>query len=175
MKDKILEAFLKRQSEETLALNAASDLVKVLPVEGDPPQRYVTEFYCNGLVWRNGAIVEGNQFAVGIWMPDDYLRHTNPAQVLTWLSPPTVWHPNVLAPYVCIGPIAPGTSLTDLIHRLYDVITYNKVTMREDNALNKNACVWARQNLHRFPVDRRPLKRRRIALQVEPVVREEEV
>lgn len=31
--------------------------------------------------------------------------------------------------------------------------------MREDDALNKPACVWARAHRDRFPLDRRPLKR----------------
>jgi hypothetical protein len=32
--------------------------------------------------------------------------------------------------------------------------------MREHRALNHDACAWARNHTHRFPVDRRPLKRR---------------
>jgi hypothetical protein len=47
----------------------------------------------------------------------------------------------------------------EILYRCYDVITFNKVTMREDDALNRDACVWARRNRARFPVDTRPLKR----------------
>ena len=32
--------------------------------------------------------------------------------------------------------------------------------MREDDALNREACAWARHHADRYPVDRRPLKRR---------------
>jgi hypothetical protein len=32
--------------------------------------------------------------------------------------------------------------------------------MREDDALNHVACVWARANQSRFPIDPRPLRRR---------------
>ena len=54
----------------------------------------------------------------------------------------------------------PGTPLVDLIYQLYEIITYHNVEMRENNALNLEACSWARSNLDRFPIDRRPLRRR---------------
>jgi hypothetical protein len=41
--------------------------------------------------------------------------------------------------------------------------------MRENNALNTEACAWARRNLHRFPVDSRPLKRRTADFSIEPL------
>lgn len=78
-----------------------------------------------------------------------------------------MWHPNIRAPFVCIGPVVPGTGLVDLVHRLFDVITFKNVTMREDNALNKEACLWARRHIDLFPVDRRPLKRRTLNLGIE--------
>jgi hypothetical protein len=39
--------------------------------------------------------------------------------------------------------------------------------MREDDALNKAACAWAREHQDRFPVDRRPLRRRQLELTVD--------
>jgi hypothetical protein len=32
--------------------------------------------------------------------------------------------------------------------------------VREDDALNPDACAWTRRNAHRLPIDDRPLKRR---------------
>jgi hypothetical protein len=163
MTDHILHGFLERQRDEGLALAAESDLFALLPLDGDPPQRYVVEFHCKGLVRaRSGEIVEAERFAVGIWFPDDYLRSVNPFQVLTWLAPQNVWHPNIsnVAPFVCVGRLAPATGLVDVIYQLFEIVTYHKVTMREDDALNKEACAWTRRNLPRFPVDTRPLKRR---------------
>jgi hypothetical protein len=52
-------------------------------------------------------------------------------------------------------------SLVDLLFQCFEVITYQKVTMREDDALNHAACAWAREHQQRFPIDRRPLKWRR--------------
>jgi hypothetical protein len=82
-----------------------------------------------------------------------------------------VFHPNISdkAPFICVGKLAPNTPLVDILYQCFEIITYNKVTMREDDALNTEACVWARENQHRFPIDRRPLKRRALDLEVEQI------
>ena len=43
---------------------------------------------------------------------------------------------------------------------MFELITYSRVTMREDNALRVEACAWARAHQDVLPIDRRPLKRR---------------
>lgn len=172
MQDKIFEAFLKRQYEEGMALAASSDLLELYPMPGDPPDRYIAEFRSKGLVRSPGGdVVEADRFEIGIWFPSDYLRRAEPFQVLTWLRPIDVFHPNISAkfPWICVGKLAPNTPLVDILYQCFEIITYNKVTMREDDALNAEACVWARMNQHRFPIDRRPLKRRALDLHFEQV------
>jgi ubiquitin-protein ligase len=168
--DKIYNAFLDRQFEEGTALARASDLLTLVPLGGPPPTHYVVKLRCKGLL-RNadGEVAEAGYFEAGIWFPSDYLRQVNPPQVLTWFGPPNIWHPNISdrGPFICAGKISPGTPLVDLIYQIFEIVTYTKVTMREDDALNKAACVWARQNKHRFPIDKRPLKRRALNLEVE--------
>ena len=161
--DKIFEGFLTHQYQEGMALAEASDLLELVPLHGSPPQHYLARFYCKGLTRsQDGHICEANRFEVGLWFPADYLRHINSLLILTWLNPREIFHPNVSStlPLICIGSITPGTPLTELIYRSYEVITWNKLTMRENDALNTEACVWARHNPDRFPIDRRPLKRR---------------
>ena len=161
MSDRVLAAFLRKQYTEGQALVAESNLVQLTPL-GEPANRYVAEFTCTGLVEAApGRIEQADAFAVGIWFPDDYLRVVNPLRVVTWLAPRTIWHPNISATSsaVCVGRIEPGTSLVDLIYQVYEIITWQRVTMREDDALNHAACQWARAHRDRFPVDRRPLKR----------------
>ena len=46
-------------------------------------------------------------------------------------------------------------SLLSLLHQLYQMITWQRFTPRENDALNKAACSWARDNLDRFPIDPR--------------------
>jgi hypothetical protein len=38
--------------------------------------------------------------------------------------------------------------------------------MREDDALNRHACAWARKNASRFPIDDRPMMRRRLEYRI---------
>ena len=168
--DKILAAFLTTQHQEGLALAAASDLLELFVAPSShPPQRYRVHFRCTGLLYApDGHITLGNEFHVGLWFPDDYLRRPEP-QVVTWLGPREVWHPNILPPFICLGHVAPGTRLVDLLYQIFEIITYTKVTMREDDALNKEACAWARHHQDRFPVDKRPLKRRALDLHVEAI------
>jgi hypothetical protein len=171
----ILHAFLRRQCDEGLALAAASDLVSIEPLappDGGPPDRFVVHLTCRGLVRTpRGAIEESGEFVVGIWFPDDYLRVANPFEVLTWLHPRHAWHPNIsaFAPAICIGHLAPGTGLVDLVYQVWEIVTWQKVTMREDDALNRDACQWARANLARMPVDARPLKRRTPAFHADDI------
>jgi len=164
--DNVLEGFLRKQFDDAMALAEQSDLLELMPL--DPPplvRRYIAHFECTGLVRTpSGEVVEANQFAVGIAFPDDYLRRAEPSQVLTWLAPREVFHPNISSrgPFICVGRMGPGTTLVDLLFQIHEIITYNKATVREDDALNLDACQWARANGNRLPVDRRALKRRRI-------------
>jgi len=171
MRDKILEGFLLRQREEGLALSEASDLVDLVPVAGSL-RHYVARFRSKGLVQDDsGDIVEANSFAIGIFFPEDYLRAADPFTVLTMLEPLRAWHPNISprAPFICVGDVAPATPIVELLYRCFEVITYQRVTMDEEKALNRPACAWARRNLHRFPVDRRGLKRQAVDCGIEDV------
>ena len=167
--DNILEGFLLGQREEGMALAAASDLLRLTPVAGSL-QHYLAQFRCRGLVQdESGAIVEADRFAIGIFFPESYLRIADPFTVLTMLEPLNTFHPNISAraPFLCIGHLAAATPLVDILYRCFEVITFQRVTMCEENALNRPACAWARQNLHRFPVDRRGLKRQAVDFAIE--------
>ena len=165
MSDVIYEAFLRRQYEEGMALARSSDVRELIPLPGgDPPFRYLAYFRGrNGLV-RNerGDIVEFDTFAVGIWFPEDYLRHVNIPQILTYLGPhPQPWHPNLRPPFICAH-LEPGTALVDVLYVCFEIWTWNLFSTG-DEGLNHAASQWTRrQNNDRFPIDRRPLKRRSV-------------
>lgn len=164
----VFEGFLAEQLEQARALNRDSDLVEILPL-GEPADRFLVHFSCTGLEQTvNGSIVEGQAFTVGVRFPAEYLRVANPFEVVTWISPPTVFHPNIspAANAICIGRVAPGTSLTDVVYQCWELITWQRATLREDDALNHVACEWARYNQSRLPVDTRPLKRAPLVLDV---------
>lgn len=167
MKDLVLKGFLRTQFEEGMELSNQSDLLDLLAADtGDiPPNRYIAGFHCKGLVRnRDGNVRQSSDFAVEIWFPSDYLRRADPFKTLTWLGPIDVWHPNIHPPAICVGKIAPGTELVDLLYRCYDIIRYYNWAAHD--ALNASAAQWARNHQDRFPVDRRPLKRRALDLKV---------
>ena len=160
--DRVLDRFLERQCEEGMALAAASDLLELTPLGPAPAtQAYYAHLHCKGLVCRAEQVAEHDHFLVGIYFPDAYLRRFDTARVLSWCRPIEIWHPNIRPPFMCVGRMQPGTPLVDLIYQVYEIITYHNVEMREPNALNHDACAWARNNLQRFPIDRRPLRRRK--------------
>jgi hypothetical protein len=174
MPDRILETFLARQHDEGMALCRQSDLVELRPIGPAPIQKYVAAFRCTGLCRTpDGQIAEMPYSEVGIFFPDHYLRHSDPYQILMWLGPQHVWHPNIghHVPLICLGRLGPGTRLTDILYQLFEIITYQRFATHD--ALNHDAAAWARQNQHRFPVDRRPLKRRRIVFTVDGSPHEE--
>jgi hypothetical protein len=170
--DKPLLGFLEHQYREAMAFAAESDLLDLEPLPGSPPSRYLAHFTCTGLVHAGSDIVEWNHFVVGIWFPSVYLRRVNPVQVVSWLAPNEIWHPNIGGsprPHICLGTIRPGSSLVDLLIQCWELITYHQCTMDENDALNWDACRWARHNTHRFPVDKRPLKRRALEIDLVPI------
>jgi len=170
MFDAVYSSFLARQLADGLALAGSSDLVDIVPCDGPPPRRYLVEFRCKGLVTRGrGDVAEADRFLVGVSFPSDYLRRAHPAEVLTLIAPWNVFHPNIQGSAICVGRLKPGTPLVDLVYQCFEILTYAKVTMREDDALNRDACAWAREHTGRFPVDRRTLKRRALAIEVVPV------
>ena len=169
MSDKIFEAFLGRQFAEGLDLARSSDVLKLIPMPGgDPPSRYIAHFKGRKGLVRDvrGDIVEFDHFAVGIWFPDDYLRHVNVPEVLTYLGPhQRPWHPNLRPPFICAH-IEPGTALVDVIYACFEIWTWN-LFATGDEGLDHAASQWARrQDKNRFPIDRRPLKRRSVQIEV---------
>ena len=166
--DPVLRSFLERQAEEGRALARASDILELdcLPTG----QHFIAHYACRGLVKEpGGAVREADAFHVGVFFGADYLRAVNPVETLTLFSPLNTYHPNIAfgGPFICVGHIAPGMHLVDLLYQVFEILTYQRLTPREDDALNKECCRWARANQARFPIDRRPLKRRTLALEVE--------
>lgn len=161
-------SFFDQQCAAGRRFAAESDLLELTPLGPAPVQRYLARFDCATLVRRpDGAVVTERGFAVGLTLPSSYLWQVSPFEVATWLGPPAVFLPNVAAPLMCVGSIAPGTGLVELLMQVHEIGTGAKVTMLEHDALNKPACAWARNNLHRFPADDRPLKRRALDFAVE--------
>ena len=169
--DRIYNSWLDKQHDEVMALAAASDRLMVVPHPETPPRAYVVRFDCLTLVRAGGDVTLWDGGCDVLFrFPTDYLRVvTRPEWIVALRSPAHLYHPNAVAPFLCIGHITPGTSLVRLIHQVHDLLTFAKYTPREDDALNREACAWARANGQRFPVDVRPLRRRVVSFDVDPV------
>ncbi|HOX55991.1 MAG TPA: hypothetical protein P5205_03075 [Candidatus Paceibacterota bacterium] len=160
MTDVVFRNFLTHQRDTALRLNAQSDILRLTLGPGPLPQNYIAEFRCKGLVQnRDGSISEGGLFVVGIFFPNDYLRRASTFEVLSWLGPANVFHPNIANHSVCIGRLDPGTDLVTICYQLFEIIAYHRYNTRESDSLNRAACSWARGHKHLFPTDTRPLKR----------------
>lgn len=195
MNDPQLQGFLREQQKAAHALNAASDVVTLVPLPRgfhaldtlggllqllgapvaldaepglgpeteEPPTHYLARFSCGGLV-RNpdGSVRTASDWLVGIRFSDDYLRRVRPFEVVTFIGPESVWHPNIAGRKhaICIGNVTAGTALLDLVYQVWEIVSWNR--FRLDDCLDPAAAAWARDpaNRSRFPVDTRPLKRR---------------
>ncbi len=159
MSDLVRTSFLLAQEREGLRLAEESDILSLEPLASPPHERYVLRFAAQSvLADRDGPREGSGVFVVGVWFPGDYLQRVAIPQVLTWLGPRELFHPNVNGPFLCLGPFRPGTPLVEICYRVYSVISYQNYGLA--NPLNPTAAAWARRHLDRFPVDPRPLKRR---------------
>jgi hypothetical protein len=162
MRDVIFEGFLKQQYDEGMTLAANSSLLELTPVS---PQHFIVGFHCKGLVKTEaGQIEEAEDFRVGIYFGSGHLRRLEPAQLVTWFVPASVWHPNIRAPFVCVGHMNAGVGLVPLIYQLYEIVTWQRYSVHD--SMNPDAAQWARNNPRRFPVDDRPLRGRTLNLTV---------
>ncbi len=156
----IFAGFLERQASQARALAGASDIVSVNILD---PQHFLVLLDCCGLVrTEDGAIREHRGFAIGVFLHDGYLAKPIPAVVLCCMFPRNTFHPNIRGAAMCVGRIAPATPVVDLIHRVYELVTYQAYTTLEYDCLQRDACSWARRNGDRLPIDCRPLRHSRL-------------
>jgi hypothetical protein len=172
MNDPIYTSFLERQHAAAMELSRASDRVTIAPIHGRPPFGFLVAFDCHGLICEpDGTIAPAEHFAVGIQFPPDYLKRANPAQVLTFLGPESVWNPNIdgRIHQICLGRlIQPGTELIDIVTGVYELLIYKSINMNEAAAFpgTKQVCIWARNHANEFPLDTRPLRRESLELDI---------
>ncbi|MCK5406366.1 MAG: hypothetical protein KAJ37_02875 [Candidatus Krumholzibacteria bacterium] len=162
----ILSSFLEEQEIEAARLASVSDLVDVEPIGRRPYQKYIIHFACRTLASIGGDIAEVESAGVGFLFKSDYWQRANTFEMVRLLWPREIFLPNANSPFFCPGNVAPGVSLVDYIYQSYEVLSGQKVQMREDDALNGAACAWARRHPSRFPIDDRPLTGRRLAYRI---------
>ncbi len=159
--DDQMKSWLEWQMADWEELAPQTDRVRLTPVGLETPALgYIAQFDCRGLIRSyDGAVSEFETFLVGIRFGENHLRERpDPLRLVYLLSPANTWHPNVRCPALCVGHVKAGCGLIDLLYQVYGILTYQNFHLAD--CLNEQAAAWARNNLDRFPVDRRPLKRR---------------
>lgn len=143
--DPVFHNFLTSVWREAKNLQARSDVLTITPLPPLPPSTFLAEFelpYLQRL--RDGLIgVAPGPISAVLRFPENYLRSADPllsARVVSVLTDDLV-HPNVYGPVVCLGSaFAPGTPLVPLLWELWEIFTYQNLTLDERNALDPEAC-----------------------------------
>ena len=152
--DSVFHSFLEAQDHEALDLDQRSDMVDIEPIGPRPASMYRVTFHCEGLVKTADGIRRTNRHEVGIRFGPNHLRCApNVAYLLTWISPVEAYHTNIAAPFICVGPVPPGMTLVNLIYQTHQIISWQRFSPHD--ALNGDACSWARANIDALPIDPR--------------------
>lgn len=121
--------------------------VRIEPVEGNPPRRYIVTFYLTGLKWdqKRKCPVECYEHQVEIYLHKDYPREKPQLKMKS-----EIFHPN-FSGRVCIADHwAAGESLSDIIVQIGQMIQYQNYNPK--SPLNQVAARWAMENEKIFPL-----------------------
>ena len=142
--------FLQAQHRNMDEFALDSDRLKIFAcshVHGtDIPNAYMIKLRCRSAAMEDGKVnVADREHVLGFAIPPDYQRKAyDSMMLLTLLHPHNLFGPNIKGHVLCIGPIAPATPFVAVIRRCFEVITCQRITMSEKDALNRDACQWAR-------------------------------
>jgi predicted Zn finger-like uncharacterized protein len=121
--------------------------VRLVQLEGDPPERYQLEYRINSLRMVGGELKPVQSHLVEITLPRNYPRLPPQCRML---SP--VFHPNIAPHAICVGDHwGAGESLESIIIRIGEMLAYQSYNVK--SPLNGEAARWVEENKHRVPLD----------------------
>jgi hypothetical protein len=172
MNDTILNDWLLAEQDRLREFLGQTDLVRVTPYDaGEPHRMYLADFFCNTLVRDDrGIIVPHVGVRTGIAISDDHLRDMEPLLLVSLFGPRNLWHPNTdpTRGLICPGHMRTGVGLIDILNQVHSILSYQNMNLL--SVLNPDAAAWAREHRAEFPIDPRPLKRRRAAQELQETV-----
>jgi len=155
----IRETRLRNDHKRIIDLVNRSEFIHVLTTEGDPVERYLIQFTCDGVEKINsaGRPITRNKHEVSIYLHAEYpLKQPQ----LKWLTP--IFHPNIhVTGAVCIGAWWPAKTLDELLLTLGEMVQYKNFDPKDP--MNSKAAAWSLRNQHLFPIDKRDLKGQSLA------------
>ena len=122
--------------------------VKVEPLEGNPPVRYLVTYYLTGLKFdlSKNRPVETYYHQVEIYLHKNYPREKPQCTIKT-----EIFHPNFGPTKVCIADHwAAGESIADIIVQIGQMIQYQNYNPK--SPLNQKAARWTIKNENLFPL-----------------------
>src|SRR6478735_238524 len=121
--------------------------VRLIQIEGDPPERYQIEYRIKSLRMVGADLQEVQTHLVEVALPRNYPR--TPPQC-RMLSP--VFHPNIAPHAICVGDHwGAGESLESIVIRIGEMLAYQSYNVK--SPLNGEAARWVEQNKQRVPLD----------------------
>lgn len=121
--------------------------LKLIQVEGDPPERYQLEMQIKSIRMAGGELQSVQSHLVEIALPLAYPR--TPPQC-RMLSP--VFHPNIAPHAICVGDHwGAGESLQSIVARIGEMLAYQSYNVK--SPLNGEAARWVEENKDRLPLD----------------------
>jgi ubiquitin-protein ligase len=138
---------LQADFQNVTAIFANHPHIRMVEVEGSPPEKYLCEFTVEGLVPQaEESFVPGSVHRAEIFLPLDYPRRPPFCRMIT-----PVFHPNIDPQKICIGDHwSAGQSLAQLILRIAEMICYQSYNVK--SPLNAGAAAWAEQNVDKLPL-----------------------
>jgi len=132
-----LREYLKRQPR-----------VRLIQVEGEPPERYQLEYQIKGLRQVDEQLYVTSSHIVEIMLPRNYPRMPPQCRMLT-----PVFHPNIAPHAICIGDHwSAGEPLWSMVARIGEMLAYQSYNTK--SPLNGEAARWVDGNQDRLPLDR---------------------
>lgn len=138
---------LQADYDRVLSGFANHPYIKVLAMEGTPPEKYTFSFNIQGLAPAGlDAGTPVSEHKAEVFLPLDYPRRPPFCRMLT-----PVFHPNVDPQKICIGDHwTAGQSLTQMVVHIAEMICFQSYNLK--SPLNAKAAVWAEQNITKLPL-----------------------
>jgi ubiquitin-protein ligase len=130
-----------------------SELIKVTPGAGNPPDTYKIEYSIKSLERdAKGKPVPRESHLVEIHLTSDYPRLSPQCKML---SP--IFHPNIDTTTICVGDHwTAGERLVDLVIRIGEMLAYQAYNIK--SPLDGEAAMWADLNPSQLPTDSRNIR-----------------
>jgi hypothetical protein len=169
--DPVLRDFLMAAFEDLLTRSHGQSLLEWANLGREVPWLYRLTFKTRGLArGRDPEIRVVDRHVVAVRFLPDYLRRADRFEMLSLIEPRDPFHPNLANPAsaICVS-IYPGQSIADICESLHALFGWKLRQLAENNALNRDACIWGRAHIDDLPIDTRPLFGQPMQLTLEPV------